>query len=212
MAPRPRREAGRQGSDKRQFPATAEEPGQAHQLDRAEHDRLLQAAFQGDREAREALIKAHLDWVAAAARERSARGLAEGDLFQEGIIGLIEAIEGFRASGRLEFEAFARERVAISMDAALGNEERVVRNGRLLVQAADDYVTAEMTLRRELGRDSTIVELAEKLEWSVQRTEEIGQIVADARRRHDEELLQYLEPGDIDLEQLPEEHRERNGG
>ena len=30
-------------------------------------------------------------------------------------------------------------------------------------------------------------------------------MVADARRRHDEELLQYLEPGDIDLDTLIEE-------
>lgn len=189
----------------------AEESGQARRLDRAQYDRLLKAATGGDRQARESIINAHLDWVASAARERSARGLAQGDLFQEGIIGLIEAIEGFPDSGSREFEPFARERVARSMDAALGDEERVVRQGRMLVQAADDYVKAEMTLRNELGRDGTAVELAEKLEWSVQRTQEMGEIVADARQRHDEELLQYLDPGDIDLDQPTEGPHDRDG-
>jgi len=41
--------------------------------------------------------------------------------------------------------------------------------------------------------------------------EEIGQMVADARRRHDEEILQYLEPGDVDLDAVVEERRDGNG-
>ncbi len=88
------------------------------------------------------------------------------------------------------------------MDRALGNEEKAVRESRMLLQAAHDYVEAEANARRELGRAATDLELAAKLEWSVQRTQEIGQMVEDARRRHDEEILQYLEPDDIDLDTL----------
>jgi RNA polymerase primary sigma factor len=170
-----------------------------------EEERLLEAAGQGDRQACERLTEAHVDWVRAAARERSDRGLSEADLFQEGSIGLIEAIRGFRASGASSFEAFARMRVGQAMDTALGEEERVVDDQRRLLVAADDYVRVEVLLRRELGRDPTESELAEKLEWSVQRTAEIGLMVAEAKRRHDEELLQYLEPDDI------EDIEDRNG-
>lgn len=212
MAPRRGREAGRQGRNEGRLKAVADEAAQAHQIDDADHERLLLAASGGDPRAREALIETHQDWVASAVLERSGRGLADGDLFQEGIIGLIEAIEGFPGlGGRPQFEPFARDLIARAMDAALGAEERVVRDGKMLVQAADDYVRTELILRRELGRPGTAVELAERLEWSVQRAEQIGEIVADARRRHDEELLQYLEPGDLDSGPSPEEPHERDG-
>ena len=98
------------------------------------------------------------------------------------------------------------------MDRALNDEERAVRDGEMLVQAAHDYAEAEVAARRELGRPATDVELAQKLEWSVKRTVEIGQMVADARRRHDEELLQYLEPGDIDPDTAIEDRPEADGG
>ena len=147
-----------------------------------------------------------------AAQERADRGLSQGDLFQEGSIGLILAIERFAGSGGTDFEAFARQEVAGQMDRALGEEEKAVRDSQMVVQAAQDYAEAEVAVRRDLGRAATDVELAQKLEWSVKRTKEIGQMVADARRRHDEELLQYLEPGDIDLDTLIEERPDGDGG
>lgn len=202
MAPRPNQEPGQNGFDPRSVEDIAAAAGNDRHPDPAEHERLLDAASHGDQQARESLTKAHLDWVLAAARERTDRGLSEGDLFQEGTIGLMEAIQDFRSSGRSDFEAFARELVGGHMDRALGNEEKAVRESRMLLQAAHDYVEAEANARRELGRPATDLELAAKLEWSVQRTQEIGQMVEDARRRHDEEILQYLEPDDIDLDTL----------
>jgi len=205
-SPLPKPDAGKQGSDERLVEDLAEAAGRAHHPPPAELRRLLKASGLGDPQARDALTRAHLDWVMVAARERTDRGLSVADLFQEGTIGLLEAIDQFPSSDRDDFEAFARERVAARMDRALGDEERVVNEGRMLVQAAEDYVRAEDTVRSELGRTASDEELARKLQWPVSRTKEIGQIVADARRRHDEELLEYLEPEDIDLETVIE-HR-----
>jgi DNA-directed RNA polymerase specialized sigma subunit len=202
MAPRPNQEPGQNGFDPRSVEDLAAAAGSDHSLDPAEHERLLDAAGRGDAQARESLIRAHLDWVLDAARERADRGLSEGDLFQEGTIGLIEAIQGFRSSGRPDFEAFARELVGNHMDRALGVEEKAVHDSKMLLQAAHDYVEAETNARRELGRAASDVELAAKLEWPVQRTQEIGLMVEEARRRHDEEIVQYLEPDDIDLDTL----------
>lgn len=200
MAPRSERDTGQQGSEDRRVQDLAEAACRAHHPASAEHCQLLKAAANGDAKARDALTQAHLDWVLNAARERADRGLSQGDLFQEGSIGLMEAIDRFPSSGWEDFEGFAREQVARRMDGALGEEERVVTDGRMLIQAAEEYEAAEISLRLELGRSATDSELAEKLQWSVQRTEEIGQMVADARRRHDEELLEYLDPVDADLE------------
>jgi RNA polymerase primary sigma factor len=191
--------------------ALAEAAGSDQSLDAAERSRLLTAVAHGDQQAREKLTNAHLRLVARAARDRADRELSQSDLFQEGTIGLIEAIEGFRTAGRGDFEAYASERIADHMDGALDNEEKAVQASRQLIQAAEDYVRTEIALRQEQGRAATDVELAEKLEWSVERTAMIGEMVADARRRHDEELLQYLDPSDIDLDSLIGGQPEPNG-
>jgi DNA-directed RNA polymerase sigma subunit (sigma70/sigma32) len=217
MAPQPGREHDHAGDDaerldERRVRELVEAAGRGRQPDAVEHDRLLKAAGGGDAGARDALTTAHLDWVVSAARERADRGLSQSDLFQEGTIGLMLAIERYGSAGHGDFEAFARRQVADSMDRALGDEEKVVRDGQLLVQAARDYSEAQMNLRRELGRSGTDAELAAKLEWSVKRTQEIGLMVEDARRRHDEELLQYLVADDVDLDSLIDERDAGDGG
>jgi DNA-directed RNA polymerase specialized sigma subunit len=195
----PSPEPDQEGLDERHVEDLAAAAARAHRPDEAEHERLIEAAGRGDQSARDSLTSAHLDWVLTAARERADRGLSESDLFQEGTIGLMEAIRSFPASSRTDFEAFAREQVADHMERALGDEQKAVDDSRMLLEAAHDYVEAELKARQDLGRTATNLELAAKLEWSTQRTEEIGLMVADARRRHDEEILQYLELDDIDL-------------
>jgi len=204
MGSSPNSEPDQEGLDERHVEDLAAAAGREHRPDEAEHQRLIEAAGRGEQSARESLTNAHLDWVLSAARERADRGLSQSDLFQEGTIGLMEAIRSFPTSGRTDFEAFVRELVADHMERALGDEQKAVDESRLLLQAAHDYVEAELEARRDLGRPATNLELAAKLEWSTQRTEEIGQMVADARRRHDEEILQYLELDDIDPDTLSE--------
>ena len=211
MASSPDQEPGEERSDERHVEDLAAAAGDRHRLDEAEHQRLLEAVGRGDQDARDSLTNAHLDWVLSAARERADRGLSESDLFQEGTIGLMEAIETFSRSGRADFETFVREQVGHHMDRALGDEQKAVDDSRKLVQAAHDYVEAEINARRELGRLPNNLELAAKLEWTSQRTDEIGQMVADARRRHDEEILQYLELDDIDLDAFGEDQNGSDG-
>jgi hypothetical protein len=68
------------------------------------------------------------------------------------------------------------------------------------VTAATDYEHTELVLRRELHRAPTDAELAEKLEWTVERTRYVAHVVADARRRHDEEMLEFIDPAAIDFD------------
>jgi RNA polymerase sigma factor (sigma-70 family) len=169
-----------------------------------EHALLVEAATSGDAQARESLIREHLNWVRDAAGERTGRGLSEGDLVQEGSLGLMKAIDQFPESGRTDFEAFAHEQVAEQMENALAEEDHARDESRRLLQAAEDFQKAEFGLKRELGRDATPAELAAKLEWTRERTDAMAEIVAEARRRHDEELITYLDPDDLDLDRLLE--------
>jgi len=163
---------------------------------------LLKAAIDGNREAVSSLVSAHLAWVQNAAQERAGRGLSEGDLVQEGSLGLVKAIQDFQASGRRDFDSFAQEQAAEQMDRALAEEGAAQEESRRLLEAAEDFQRAEFGLKRELGRDATLAEIAAKLEWPEDRAQGIAEMVTEARRRHDEELLQYLDPEDLDLERL----------
>jgi hypothetical protein len=57
----------------------------------------------------------------------------------------------------------------------------------------------------------TAAELAEKLEWTVDRTLYVANVVADARRRYDEEMLAFIDHEAIDLEEDDDERSELDG-
>jgi RNA polymerase primary sigma factor len=169
-------------------------------LDAGEESRLLELAARGDKASQERLVAAKLAMVVRLAESRDDRGLSVPDLVQEGSIGLVDAVQSFSRSGAQDFDAFAEQKVAEQMDAALAAEAAAVRDGELLVTAANDYERVEVLLSRELHRPPTTSEIAEKLEWTVERTQYVASVVAEARRRHDEELLEFIDPDAIDFD------------
>jgi RNA polymerase primary sigma factor len=171
-------------------------------LDPVEQGRLLEQAALGDRHSQDRLVEAHLELVIRLAANHSGQGLSPDDLVQEGSIGLMEAIRGFAAGGDARaFEALAAERINARLDAALSAEAASVREEDLLASAATDYERVELQLARELRRSPTEDEMAEKLEWTVDRLSYVATVVADARRRHDEELLAFIDPGAVEIEE-----------
>ena len=180
-------------------------------LAEAEQARLLERAALGDRASQDRLVAAHLERVVRLAASRTDQGLSMPDLIQEGSIGLLEAVRAFFDSGQRDFFQFADTRIAAQIDAAINAESAAVREGELLVAAATDYERAELVLRRLLQREPTSAELAEKLEWTVDRTAYVGKVVADARRRYDEELLAFIDPEVIDIDEDEDERSELDG-
>jgi DNA-directed RNA polymerase sigma subunit (sigma70/sigma32) len=170
------------------------------QLDGAEERRLLELAARGDKPSQERLVAAKLEMVIRLAEARDDRGLSVPDLVQEGSVGLVDAVLSFATSGARDFDAFAEQKVGEQMDASIAAEAAAVRDGELLVTAANDYERTELLLRRELNRIATASEIAERLEWTVERTEYVARVVADARRRYDEELLEFIDPDAIDFD------------
>jgi RNA polymerase primary sigma factor len=169
-------------------------------LSRDELTQLLQRAGLGDRASQERVVAANLGLVIRLAAERDQRGISKPDLVQEGSIGLVEAVRSFTVSGASEFEPFAEQCIRSQMDEAIAIEATAVRDEELLVAAATDYEHAQLVMRRELEREPTEGELAEKLEWTVDRARYVGRVVADGRRRHDEEMLEFIDPAEIDFD------------
>jgi RNA polymerase primary sigma factor len=169
-------------------------------LAKSDQAALLMRAALGDRSSQDRLVAAHMDRVISLAAARGEQALSLADLVQEGSIGLLHAVRTFADSGQADFTTFAEARIAAQMDAALAAEAAAVREGELLVAAATDYERAELVLARILRRTPTPAELAEKLEWTVDRTLYVANVVADARRRYDEEMLAFIDPQAIDLD------------
>jgi DNA-directed RNA polymerase sigma subunit (sigma70/sigma32) len=172
----------------------------AARLSDPEQASLLEKSARGDRASQDRLVAANLGMVIRLAEARVEKGLSVPDLVQEGSIGLVEAVRTFGSSGEPDFAPFAERKIGAQMDAAIEAEAAAVREGEQLVTAATDYERVELLLRRELGRAATDREIAEKLEWTVDRTRYVAQVVADARRRHDEELLEYIDPDAIETD------------
>jgi RNA polymerase primary sigma factor len=172
----------------------------AKPLSGPEQERLLHQAALGDKGSQERMVAAHLDLVIRLAEARGDQGLSMPDLVQEGSIGLVEAVRSFTPSGESDFVRFAERCVNAQMDVAVAAEAAAARDAELLVAAATDYERAELAFRVEFHRLPTEDELAEKLEWTVQRTRYVAQVVADARRRHDEEMLEFIDPEAIDFD------------
>jgi RNA polymerase primary sigma factor len=166
----------------------------------AEEADLLARWARGDRQSQARLVAGKLAMVVRLAEARRERGLSVPELVQEGSLGLVEALRSFHGSGAASFDAFVERKVGEQMDSALAAEAAAVRDAEQLVAAATDYERVEVLLRRTLQRAPTESEIAQKLEWSVERTRYVAQVVTDARRRHDEELLAFIEPDVIDIE------------
>ena len=171
-----------------------------------EQEKLLERAALGDVSSQERLVAVNLTVVIRLALERGEQALSVPDLVQEGSIGLVEAVRAYADSGAPDFARFAEGKIGAQLDAAITAEGAALRDAELLVAAATDHERTQWLLRRELGREATEQELAEKLEWTAERTRYVAKVVSDARRRHDEELLAFIDPEviDFDDDELPE--------
>ena len=90
-----------------------------------------------------------------------------GDLVQDGMIGLIDAAHRFDEGRGIKFETFAERRVRGAMIDALRRDAwpRGVRRIRRELEAARD------ALRRELGAEPTLADLAARVGIEVDRLE-----------------------------------------
>ncbi|WP_370618988.1 sigma-70 family RNA polymerase sigma factor [Mumia sp. Pv 4-285] len=132
---------------------------------------LRRAIEQGDA-ARACLILAHVRLVTSIARHYRGRGVAEADLVQEGIVGLITAVDRFDASHGVRLSsyavAFVRRHVA--------DEVSSRRTVRLPPKAERDAVAcreAADTLQRATGRHPSAAEIAQRVGLTVTLVERL---------------------------------------
>jgi RNA polymerase sigma factor (sigma-70 family) len=161
-------------------------------LSTAEERRLLATHGTERDEANRVLIEHNLHLVLEAAQARKGRGVAFGDLFQEGTVGLISAVEHYKpADGG--FHARLVHVVAVTMDDVLAQTVEAQRNDEAFVIACRLLESAQRLLSERLDRPATPAELAKLLQWDEARVTAILALLGEAQIGHDQELLDYLD-------------------
>lgn len=153
---RPRKDEAYGGRERRHVAPKVGRSGR----DAVRERKLFRAARRHDRGARERLVVSHLGLVRAVASRYRGLGLPFDDLVQEGVLGLLDAIDRYDPSRGTKFEAFARFRVRRAIRNALTEQARLVRLPKQVVERRRMLARTQARLASESGRVPTPAELA----------------------------------------------------
>jgi len=132
-------------------------------LDAQEERRLARRIEEGDREARDHLVRANLRLVVSLARRYCNRGLDLQDLIAEGNLGLLRAVEGFDPAMGTRFSTYGVYWIKEAMDRALTNLAKPVRIPAYMQDLLAQWRRAAVTLRQDLDRTPSDEEIAAHL-------------------------------------------------
>jgi RNA polymerase primary sigma factor len=147
-----------------------------HPLLTAEEEvELAKRIERGDLAAKERMINANLRLVISVARKYQGQGLPLTDLIQEGMLGLIRAVEKFDWRKGFKFSTYGTLWIRQAIGRGLANSGRTVRLPVHIVARARKIADAERKLAAQLGRQPSEEEIAEAVELPLDE-------VADIRR------------------------------
>lgn len=121
---------------------------------------LAVRARAGDDKARQLMMEANIRLVMSIARRYTCRSMAFEDLVQEGIIGLLEAINKFDVSRGNRFSTYATYWIRQAIVRAIEKQDRLIRLPIYGCDATRKLERAEKSLGERLGRPPTTEELA----------------------------------------------------
>lgn len=130
----------------------------------AEEDSLARKAQSGDPVALEHLIRANLRFVVSVAKRYQNRGLAFGDLIQEGNTGLVTAARKFDPDQGVKFISYAVWWIRQAILASLARQSRSVRLPLNRATELARVLRVSEELKQSLGRDPSTPEIAIKAE------------------------------------------------
>ena len=147
--------------------------GELGRADRAEVARLRRRQRKGDR-ARDRLTRANLRLVVSVAKRFGGRGLPLLDLFQEGNLGLMRAVEKFDAGKGFKFSTYATWWIRQAITRAIADQSRTIRIPVHKVDAMNRVLRVQRDLAQELEREPSHSEIGER---AVLRPDEVEDLL-----------------------------------
>jgi RNA polymerase primary sigma factor len=137
---------------------------------------LAKRVEQGDAAAKERMIAANLRLVVSNARRYEGHELTLLDLIQEGILGLIRAVEKFDWRRGYRFSTYATFWIRQAIQRGLDSQARTIRLPTHIGQRERKIARAERQLAARLGRDASDEEVAEAAEVTLEELRETREV------------------------------------
>ena len=149
---------------------------------------LVRRAQAGDRAAREQLIERLLPLVSSLARRFRTEGLDQTDLIQEGIVGLLRALDRYDVERGVPFAAYATWWIRQSLQDARSDFIRPFRLPPKALRQLSQLKSEHQRIYQSERRSAGIPELAERTDVELEQARALA--AADARVRSLDEPIE----------------------
>lgn len=169
---------------------------------------LAARAVAGDDAARDRLVVRCLPMVMRAARGYAGRDVEVADLVQEGVLGVLRALQRFDPERGVPFVAYAGWWIRQALQQAIAEQSRSVRLPTHVLWDIHELREARRGFFTRRGREASPVELERDLGWTPRRLDDVSRVERpavslDAPYAGDEEAVDRL--GDLVGDPLSEQ-------
>jgi RNA polymerase primary sigma factor len=151
------------------------EMGRYPLLTAAEEVELAKRIERGDEDAKNRMINSNLRLVVSIAKKYQGHGLPLLDLIQEGIIGLIRAVEKFDWRRGYKFSTYATWWIRQAVQRGVANKAQDIRIPVHVLERETKMNRAHRELLVQLGREPTEDEIAKRAKLPLKQVREVRQ-------------------------------------